>query len=58
MSLADHPDRLRWNGRWEPVSLLPAGFTVVDTQDLPDNERGTKRRLLARREAAPGPVRE
>lgn len=33
----------------EPASLLPAGFTVVDTRDLPDNERGTKRRLLARR---------
>jgi SAM-dependent methyltransferase len=42
----------------EPVSLLPAGFTVVDTRDLPENERGTKRRLLARLEAAPGPVRE
>jgi SAM-dependent methyltransferase len=39
----------------EPASLLPVGFTVVDAQDLPENERGTKRRLLARREAAPGP---
>ena len=41
----------------EPASLLPAGFTVVDARDLPENERGTKCRLLARREATPGPVR-
>ena len=33
----------------EPASLLPAGFEVIRTADLPDNERGTKRRLLARR---------
>jgi hypothetical protein len=42
----------------EPASLLPAGFTVVDTRELPDNERGTKRRLLARRVAAPGAAKE
>ena len=40
----------------EPASLLPAGFDVIAVQDLPDNERGTKRRLLARRVAAAGPV--
>jgi SAM-dependent methyltransferase len=33
----------------EPASLLPAGFKVARTWDLPENERGTKRRLLARR---------
>jgi SAM-dependent methyltransferase len=42
----------------EPASLLPAGFEVVRTTDLPDNERGTKRRLLARRGTAPGPAGE
>ena len=41
----------------EPASLLSAGFTVVEAGDLPENERGTKRRLLARREAAAGPAR-
>lgn len=36
----------------EPASLLPAGFTVLAQQDLPDDERSTTRRLLARRQAA------
>lgn len=40
----------------EPDSLLPAGFEVAPTEDLPDNERGTKHRLLARRSATPGPA--
>jgi SAM-dependent methyltransferase len=40
----------------EPASLLPAGFDVVTACDLPDNERGTKRRLLARRVGAPDSV--
>jgi SAM-dependent methyltransferase len=38
----------------EPASLLPAGFEVARAQDLPENERGTKRRLLARRATTPG----
>ncbi|MFI0350779.1 class I SAM-dependent DNA methyltransferase [Actinomadura sp. 9N407] len=33
----------------EPASLLPAGFTVLDQQDVPDPEHGTKRGLIARR---------
>jgi SAM-dependent methyltransferase len=32
----------------EPASLLPAGFTVIEQYDLPDDRRGTRRRLLAR----------
>jgi SAM-dependent methyltransferase len=40
----------------EPASLLPAGFEVAPAADLPDNERETKRRLLARRPATPGPA--
>jgi SAM-dependent methyltransferase len=40
----------RWClGPGEPASLLPPGFGVVSQQDLPDDEHGTKRRLLARR---------
>ena len=35
----------------EPASLLPAGFTVLAQQDLPDDQRSTRRRLLARRQA-------
>jgi SAM-dependent methyltransferase len=35
-------------GPGEPASLLPAGFTVLDQRDLPDERRGAKRRLLAR----------
>lgn len=33
----------------EPASLLPAGFSVLSQQDVPDAGAGTKRRLLARR---------
>jgi SAM-dependent methyltransferase len=36
-------------GPGEPASLLPGDFTVVDQHDEPDNERGAKRSLLARR---------
>jgi SAM-dependent methyltransferase len=43
-------------GPGEPASLLPAGFDVIGVQDVPDNERGIKRRLLARRGPAPGPA--
>jgi SAM-dependent methyltransferase len=39
----------------EPACLLPAGFDVIGVQDVPDNERGTKRRLLAWRGSGPGP---
>jgi hypothetical protein len=35
----------------EPAALLPPGFDVLDQHDLPDDERGTKRRLLARASA-------
>jgi SAM-dependent methyltransferase len=34
----------------EPASLLPAGFVALDQHDLPDRERRTRRRLLARRD--------
>jgi SAM-dependent methyltransferase len=40
----------------EPVSLLPDYFGVIETQELPDNERGTRARLLARRAVTPGPA--
>jgi SAM-dependent methyltransferase len=40
----------------EPACLLPDGFDVVRVQDVPDNERGIKRRLLARRGTAAGPA--
>jgi SAM-dependent methyltransferase len=33
----------------EPATLLPAGFTVLAQHDCPDDQAGTKRRLLARR---------
>jgi len=33
----------------EPASLLPPGYEVEDDRDLPDGERGTRHRLLARR---------
>ena len=36
----------------EPVSLLGAGFAVLDVRDLPDGGRGPKRAMLARRLAA------
>ncbi|HEX6468389.1 MAG TPA: class I SAM-dependent methyltransferase [Streptosporangiaceae bacterium] len=35
-------------GAGEPASLLPAGFTVIEQYDLPDDRRGARRRLLAR----------
>jgi hypothetical protein len=34
----------------EPASLLPAGFTVLDQQDLPDGSGHARRRMLARRQ--------
>lgn len=37
----------------EPASLLPDGFEIIDARNLPDPARGTRRRLLARRRAAP-----
>jgi SAM-dependent methyltransferase len=37
----------------EPASLLPAPFEVLSQCDLPDDQAGTKRRLLARRTAMP-----
>jgi len=37
----------------EPVSLLGAGFEILDARDLPDGGRGPKRAMLARRLAAP-----
>lgn len=40
----------------EPASLLPAGFEVTHARDLPDNERGSKRRLLARRVTTQAPA--
>ena len=40
----------------EPASLLPADFEVIRIWDLPANEPGTKRRLLARRMTTPGPA--
>jgi SAM-dependent methyltransferase len=43
-------------GPGEPASLLPAGFTVLAQQDLLDDLRAPKRRLLARRTAAPRQV--
>jgi len=34
----------------EPASLLPAGFIVLDQQDLPDRRGPMRRQLLARRQ--------
>jgi len=34
----------------EPVSLLPAGFTVLDQRDRPDRQGLMRRQLLARRQ--------
>jgi len=42
-------------GPGEPAAALPASFTVLDQHDRPDDQQGTKRRLLARRRAAAGP---
>jgi len=36
----------------EPASLLPATFEIVSQHDLPDDQAGIKRRLLARRTAS------
>ena len=36
-------------GPGEPAVLLPPGFEVLSQEDLPDEARGTRRRLLARR---------
>ena len=35
----------------EPASLLPAPFEILSQHELPDDQAGTKRRLLARRTA-------
>lgn len=35
-------------GPGEPASLLPASFALLDESDLPDPDRGDRRRLLAR----------
>jgi SAM-dependent methyltransferase len=37
-------------GPGEPAALLPDGCTVLTQQDLPDPDRGDRRRLLARRQ--------
>lgn len=37
-------------GPGEPGSLLPSGFAVLDQHDLPVGQRGTRRRMLARRD--------
>jgi hypothetical protein len=42
-------------GEGEPAALLGTGFEVLDSHDLPGRERGTKRAMLARRRARPGP---
>jgi hypothetical protein len=39
-------------GSGEPATLLPDGMTVISQEDVPDDQRGSRRRLLARR---PGP---
>ena len=36
-------------GPGEPATLLPAGVTVISQEDVPGGQRGTRRRLLARR---------
>jgi hypothetical protein len=38
-------------GTGEPASLLPAPFEILSQHDLPDDQAGTKRRLLAQRTA-------
>ena len=37
----------------EPATLLPDGVTVISQEDVPGGQRGSRRRLLARR-AGPG----
>jgi hypothetical protein len=39
----------------EPASLLPAGFEILAQRDLPGNQAGAKRQLLARRTTEPAP---
>jgi hypothetical protein len=36
-------------GPGEPATLLPDGVTVLSQEDIPGTQRGTRRRLLARR---------
>ena len=36
-------------GPGEPATLLPRGMSVITQEDVPDDHRGTRRRLLARR---------
>jgi SAM-dependent methyltransferase len=38
-------------GPGEPATLLPDGFAVLTERDVPDPDRGDRRRLLARRHA-------
>jgi hypothetical protein len=38
-------------GPGEPATLLPGGVTVISQEDAPGDQRGTRRRLLARRAA-------
>jgi SAM-dependent methyltransferase len=40
-------------GTGEPASLLPATFEILSQHDLPDDQAGTRRRLLAQRTAPP-----
>lgn len=40
-------------GTGEPASLLPVPFEILSQRDLPDDQAGTRRRLLARRTGAP-----
>jgi hypothetical protein len=37
-------------GPGEPAALLPPGFAVLDSRDVPSAPHGAKRLLLARRE--------
>jgi SAM-dependent methyltransferase len=39
-------------GPGEPATLLPAGVTVISQEDIPGDQRGARRRLLARRAPA------
>ena len=36
-------------GPGEPATLLPDGIAVISQDDIPDDQRGARRRLLARR---------
>jgi SAM-dependent methyltransferase len=40
----------------EPAALLPASFEILSQHDLPPDQAGAKRRLLAQRAAAPAAV--